>query len=162
MTRYIPAMALVGLNTPAVGQAQDDPTLAEFNSAVENARTLVQAERRVLVADALTLTAAESSAFWPVYDRYMADMRVAGDLQAKAITTYAANYGNLTDEVARQLIADTLKFQEKSLQVRKSYLRKFRAVLPEIKLARFYQIENKLDAITNFALAAQIPMIEAP
>ena len=31
--------------------------------------------------------------------------------------------------------------------------------LPETKLARFYQIENKLDAITSFALARNIPLI---
>jgi hypothetical protein len=36
---------------------------------------------------------------------------------------------------------------------------KFRKAIPEVKLARFYQIENKLDAITNFALARQIPLV---
>lgn len=31
--------------------------------------------------------------------------------------------------------------------------------LPEPKIAHFYQLENKLDAITNFALARQIPLV---
>jgi hypothetical protein len=45
------------------------------------------------------------------------------------------------------------------IDIRKRYVRKFRKVIPETKLARFYQIENKLDAITNFALARQIPLV---
>jgi hypothetical protein len=28
--------------------------------------------------------------------------------------------------------------------------------------ARFYQLENKLDAVTNMVLAAKIPMVELP
>jgi hypothetical protein len=33
-------------------------------------------------------------------------------------------------------------------------------VLPTTKVARFYQVENKLDAILNFNLAAQIPLVQ--
>jgi hypothetical protein len=150
------------LAVPAATLAQVNPAFSELTEATEQARTLVQTERKMLVSDSLSLTANESNAFWPIYDKYMADMKSAGDLRVKVITDYAASYDNMSDETAKQLIDDSLKYQEKILKVRKSYLGKFRKALPATKLARFYQVENKLDAIINFALARQIPLVAQP
>ena len=38
--------------------------------------------------------------------------------------------------------------------------RQVRQKLPGRKLARFYQIENKMDAVIRYYLAATIPVIE--
>jgi G:T/U-mismatch repair DNA glycosylase len=165
MKSTVLALALLagGLALPSLASAQVNPTFSDLNEAVEEARTIIQSERKQLVSQGLALTAEEGAAFWPVYDKYMLDMKAASDLRVKVITDYAANYANLTDPVAKQLITDSLKYQEKVLKIRKGYLGKFRKTLPEVKLARFYQIENKLDAITNFVLADQIPLVpQAP
>jgi hypothetical protein len=162
-TAYALTLAALTLILPSLAAAQVNPTFADLNEAVEEARTIIQTERKLLVSQGLSLTADEGNAFWPVYDKYMLDMKSANDLRVKVITDYAASYDNLTDDVARQLIGDLLSYQDKVIKVRKGYLRKFRKAIPETKLARFYQIENKLDAITNFVLADQIPLIpEAP
>lgn len=163
MKVLLPVLTLLASALPALAAAQAGPTAAELAAATEEARTILQSERKLLVGQGLTLTAEQANAFWPVYDRYMLDMKAAGDLRVKVITDYAASYDNLTDDAARQLVGDYLKYQEKVLKIRKGYLRKFRKVLPETEVARFYQIENKLDAVTNFVLADQIPLVpEAP
>jgi len=166
MKSTVLALALLGngiaaLALPSLAAAQVNPTFSDLNQATEDARTIIQTERRMLVGQGLALTADESNAFWPVYDKYMLDMKAAGDLRVKVITDYAANYSNLTDAVAKQLISDSLKYQEQVVKIRKGYLGKFRRALPEVKLARFYQIEDKLDAIMNFVLADQIPLVPA-
>jgi len=163
MRLHATLMVILALAMPVVASAQAGPTAAELAAATEEARTILQSERKLLVGQGLTLSAEQANAFWPVYDRYMLDMKAAGDLRVKVITDYAASYDNLTDDAARQLVGDYLKYQEKVLKIRKGYLRKFRKVLPETEVARFYQIENKLDAVTNFVLADQIPLVpEAP
>ena len=160
MRNFLPAaIATAFFALPAATMAQVNPAFAELTEATEEAPALVQLERKMIVGQQLSLSATESTAFWPVYDRYMADLKSANDLRIKAITDYAANYDNLSDAVAKTLIDDMLRHQEKTLKIRKSYLGKFRKILPETKLARFYQIENKLDAITSFALARQIPLV---
>lgn len=157
------ASGLASLALPSLAAAQVNPTFAELNGAVEEARTIIQSERKSLITQGLSLTPEETAAFWPIYDRYMLDMKAVGDLRVKVITDYAANYENLSEATAKQLITDTLKYQEKVVKLRRSYLRKFSKAIPEVKLARFYQIENKLDAIGNFVLADQIPLVpEAP
>ena len=151
-------LALAAAALPSLASAQVNPAFADLTEATEQARSIVQTERKMIVSQGLTLTAEESNAFWPIYDKYMAEMKEIGNRRVKVITDFAANYDNLTDQTARQLIADSLNYQEQMVKLRKNYLSKFRKALPETKIARFYQIENKLDAITNFALARQIPL----
>ncbi len=153
------AVALTAVTLPSLALAQVNPAFSEITEATEQARTIIQTERKMIISDGLDLSAEESNAFWPVYDKYVAEIKSAGDLRVKVITDYAASYENLSDETAKQLIDDMLKYQEKVLHIRKHHLSKFRKVLPETKVARFYQLENKLDAIGNFALARQIPLV---
>jgi hypothetical protein len=157
----VTALAVAAAALPALGLAQVNPAFSDLTEATEQARSVVQTERKMVISQALELTPAESNAFWPVYDQYAAELKKAGDLRVKVITDYAANYDNMTDAAAKSLIADALKFQEQTLKIRKGYLKKFGKVLPTVKVARFYQVENKLDAITAFALARQIPLVPA-
>jgi hypothetical protein len=45
------------------------------------------------------------------------------------------------------------------LKLHKKYMRRFGKLLTPLELARFYQIENKLDAVVNVQLAQGIPLI---
>ena len=44
--------------------------------------------------------------------------------------------------------------------MRRDYVAEFAKVLPGRKVARFYQIENKMDAVIRYDLAATIPVVE--
>jgi len=153
---------LTAFASPLTVRAQVNPALSEFNTAVEEGRTLVQAERKLIISQGLGLAPEQAAAFWPVYDSYAADVKEIGNLRVKVITDFAASYDNLDDETASQLLSDMLKFQKNSVKVRSKYLGKFKKAVGPAMTARFYQLENKLDAVTNFVLAAQIPMAEVP
>ena len=45
--------------------------------------------------------------------------------------------------------------------MKKGYVKKFKKVLPAKKVARYYQVENKLDAIIDVDLAREIPLVGA-
>jgi hypothetical protein len=148
------------LLSPLLIQAQPVSSEAEFARAVEESRTILRAERKLIVSRNLDLTAEEASAFWPIYDQYMTDMSAAGDLRLKLIVDFADNYTTMTDEKANQLLTDAQKYEQKALDVRKQYVKKMRKALPATKLARFFQIESKLNAIGNLILAKEIPLVE--
>jgi hypothetical protein len=46
------------------------------------------------------------------------------------------------------------------LKLRQTYLPRFRKVLPEVKVVRYYQIENKINAALMYEVAAKIPLIK--
>ena len=114
-----------------------------------------------LVAASLGLTEEEGAAFWPVYRDYRNDMSKVGDRMQKLIQEFAEVWDNATEEQAKTMIDEMIAIRRDELKVRKSHLSKFRKVLPEVKVARFLQIENKIDAIINLGLADSIPLVEA-
>jgi hypothetical protein len=145
---------------PGIGAAQINEQFSDLEPYIDEARAVMATDRKVLIRDALGLTREEDQNFWTPYREYTEDMDEVNKLRLKAITDYAANVDNFTDDIAKQVLNDYLKFEKDRSKVRNKHVKKFRKVIPEAKVARFYQIENKLDAIINFALAMQIPLIE--
>ena len=82
--------------------------------------------------------------------------------RVKIITDYADALKNnsLTDETAAKMLDAYFSWVSKRLATRKSFVDKFKEVLPDKKVTRFYQIENKLEAIIDFELARQIPLVQ--
>lgn len=123
-------------------------------------RDTIRANKKALVAANLTLTDTEATAFWPVYDRYQADLKGVNDRLVTIIQDYTTHYRELTDEQAGKLATDYLAVEEDRAKVRRTYFTDFTKVLPGKKAARFYQIENKMDAIIRYDLAKEIPVVE--
>jgi hypothetical protein len=145
---------------PLLAQAQPGPSQQEINSAIEMVRSIAALERRALVADNLGLSATQSSGFWPIYDQYTAEIRTVKTRLVRLITDYSDNYGSLTDPQAQQMLDDYLAIQSDLLKVRKKYVKRFGKVLDAKTLARFYQIENKLETVYNLPLVLEIPLVE--
>ncbi len=120
----------------------------------------IRANRRALVAVNLQLTSEEAVSFWPVYDRYQQEMNAVGDRLAAIVQDYAANFRDLANDKALKLMEDYLAAEADRVKVRRTYLAEFAKILPGRTVARFYQIENKMDAVIRYDLAATIPVIE--
>ena len=145
---------------PGIASAQINQEFSDLEPYIDEARVVMARDRKVLIREALGLTAEEEKTFWTAYREYTDDMDEVNQLRLKVITDFAANQDNFTDDVAKQMLKDFFKFEKEQAKVKKKHASNFKKVLPEAKVARFYQIENKLDAIINFALAMQIPLIE--
>ena len=73
---------------------------------------------------------------------------------------YAGSYEGMSDETAKRLVDDYLAIQGEHVALMKSYLPRLRKVLPEKKVARYYQLENKIRAVVDYELAAKIPLVK--
>ena len=102
----------------------------------------------------------EAAKFWPVYDRYQKEINVVGDRLVGVIQDYSANFSNLSDDKATKLVDDYLTVEADRVKVKRAYVEEFGKALPGRKVARFYQIENKMDAVIRYDLAATIPVVE--
>jgi hypothetical protein len=138
--------------------ASAGPTLAQTSSDIALTRASIQAKRQALVSGNLGLTEDEALAFWPVYRDYRLEMARVGDRLVKLITDFAASRESLTDEQATKMLNESLSIQSDELSVKKKFLGAFRKILPPKKVVRFYQIENKLDAIIRAEIADIIPL----
>ena len=77
------------------------------------------------------------------------------------IKDYADAYEKMTNDTAKKLLDELMSIEALGPKLRQTYLPKFRKVLPEIKVVRYYQIENKINAALMYELAANIPLMKA-
>ena len=120
----------------------------------------IQANKKALVAVNMELEDTEAKAFWPVYDRYQSELAVVRDRFVKLVGEYTTNFVTMNDDQARQIFEDYLAIERDRAEVRRKYLGPIAETLPGRKVARFYQIENKIDAVLRYQLAQDIPVIE--
>jgi len=139
--------------TPAL--AQDQPA-----DNMQIVREKIRADKKLVVAEAMGMTESEAKAFWPVYEAYQRDLAKINDRTIKLIEDYAENYGAMSDQAAKQLMDEYMAIETERLKIRQSYLLRFRQVLPEMKVVRYYQLENKIQAVVNYELAANIPLVK--
>ena len=123
-------------------------------------RDTIRANKKALVAANLTLSDEEAANFWPLYDRYQAELKPVQDRAVKIIEDYTASFHDLSNEKAMKLADDWLSAEGDRVKVRRTYLAEFAKVLPGRKVVRFYQIENKMDAVLRYDLASEIPVVE--
>jgi hypothetical protein len=135
--------------------AQDKPA-----DNMDIVKEKIRTDKKLFIAENMQLTQSEAKLFWPVYDQFQSDLGKIKDRYAKLIESFAKNYETMSNETAKKLVNDSLKIKADDLKLRQSYLPKFRSVLPEKKIAGYYQLENKIDAVIAYQLASLIPLIK--
>ncbi len=156
-------LLLIGLMfTPVLAQQPASPPAdaakAQVLADLQLTRAAIGAERQALITRAMDLSVEEMQDFWPLYREYRLEAAALGDRLVALILTYAENYQNLTDEVADQLLTETIRVEQDRARLKAKYLPKFKQVMPARKVARFYQLENKLDLAILAELAQEIPL----
>lgn len=138
------------------------PTLAQDQPAdnMQILREKMSADKKLLVASNMDLTESEAKAFWPIYENYQAELEKLNERTKKLISDYAATYKTMTDEVAKSLLDEGLAIERDRQKLRESFLPKFREVLSDKKVARYYQLENKINALIIYELAGRIPLVK--
>ena len=147
------AAAVVGLFLVSSAFAQT------ATDELEAARGQIQADRKAIVAKLMTLTDGEGAGFWPVYNEYREATRKVDDRLVKLMGDYDKESESMTDQRSQQMLNEWLTIMAEKVAVKKSYLKKFSKALPSAKVIRYYQIENKMDAVIQYELAQGIPLV---
>ena len=160
---YLRAGALCALLTPALALAADKPVVNEkfsdLEPAIQMLRQEVGKDRRELVKANMLLTNSEAARFWPIYDEYRAEMNKIGDKRVKLITDFAANRDSMSEDEGLRLLKERVDIEKEKNDLMGDYVKKFNKELSARTTARFFQIDQKLDAAVEAALAAKIPLI---
>jgi hypothetical protein len=143
----------------AISAAAAGPLLGQ-NDQVALSRQEIQTRRQEILAANLGLPDSLGGVFWPQYREYRVEMARNGDRVQNLVINYAKNYQSMTDEQAKQLTDEWFSIQEEQVNIRKKWIGKFQKILPAKTVARFAQIENRLDTIVAAAMMEQIPLVK--
>lgn len=160
MSHLIPrAVAVVVLLATLPVSAQEG---ADIGAKIRDTQALVAKEFRQILREEMMFTDAEAAEFWPLYERYSAEKRVVNEPYLAGLIEYVDRYygGDLSDADAERLMNTYFDVQQALLGKRHEYVKKFGNIMGGIKVMRFFQLENKLQAEVNAALAVTIPLAD--
>lgn len=122
-------------------------------------KEIVNPDKKLLIGKNMQLTESEAKVFWPIYEDYQKELNTLLNRTVNLIRGYIDSYQNMSDPEAKRLLDDFILNETKRLALMQSYLPKFRKVLSEKKVTRYYQQENKIYAAMICEIAEQIPVL---
>ena len=155
----IPILLIALLLFP-VAHADEHAGLAATET--EKGRAMIREGRLEIVRSELPLTEKEAAEFWPKYAEYREEVDSIQDRYTDLVAEYVGRYDNadLSDDYADDLINSWFDIKRELLDVQEIYISEFRKILPALKVARLFQLENKINAEIDAQLAVVIPLID--
>jgi hypothetical protein len=150
LTVFLVALLLGG------AASADDDSAARLEALVD----AIESNKTALVAVNLNLDQDESQLFWPVYLAYQEELSALGDRFVQLVEEYTTNFETMDDAQAAKIVEEYLVIEGERAALRRKYFAPLSEALPGRKVARFYQFENKVDAVLRYRLAQGIPVID--
>ncbi len=138
-----------------LGRAQDQgPTI---DSTIAVVRANMQADKTTLITTLMNFNDTDGAAFWPVYQHYEYERSRLDDRRAAVIKQYTQKYPNLTDAEAKAMADQMLDCESRQAELKKKYYKKFNKVLPALTVTKFFQLERRIDLLTDMQVEASLP-----
>ena len=147
-----------------VSRAQDQqPTqLPSIDSVIEVFRANMRADRATIITENMNFTDTDAAAFWPVYREYEYERNKVDDCRAALIKEYAAKYSTLNDVDAQGMAERLFDCDSRLVELKKVYFNKFNKVLPALTVAKFFQLERRIDLVMDMKVESALPPLMQP
>ncbi len=167
---FLRSLALGGpiLSIPALLAQSERPgspapeklDLGNVRAFVELARSDIRTQKALILAENIPFTNDEAVEVWPLHREYELELNKLLDLRYAGILEFFTNAGTMTDAAATDLAGKAFDLETKRTNLKRTYFKKFRKVIPAVKAARFFQIENQLNMAMDLQIAASLPLIK--
>jgi len=139
------------------------PSIAQTTNAKDDVELLIsqiQTDKRAIVLRTLDLNDSQVAKFTPIYDAYQAEMKVLIERSGAMLDKFAANFGSMTDDAAKEILKEALKLRDDRNATMRKYAKKLERELPAVKVLQWVQIENKLNTLLDVKAASVIPIAQ--
>jgi len=148
-------LLLLAVFPNASGAQSNEPSL---DSSIESLRADLRADKVAIITQTMQLNDQDSKTFWPVYRRYEADVVKVNDQRVALIKSYADKYTTMTDADAKGMIDQSLDFESQRTNIKRKYAKEFqKAGLSSLTIAKFLQLEHRLDLLVDLKIASELP-----
>ncbi len=141
-------------------RAQDQqPSL---DSVIAVFRADMQADRATVITQSMNFSDKDAAAFWPIYRTYEYERSMLDDRRVTVIKEYAKKYPALTDGDAKAMAEQMLDCESRLVELKKTYFKKFNKVLPSLTVAKFFQLDHRLDLLVDMKVESSLPPLARP
>jgi hypothetical protein len=142
-----------------LGQAKAGEQPVSIDSSIEVARADIRADKNAMISSGMNFSEKEGAAFWPVYRKYEYERSTVEDLRATVIKEYAKKYTSITDADAKTMADRFFECDARDIELRKKYFKEFNKVLPAITVAKFFQLEHRIDLLIGMKVESSLPAL---
>ena len=121
----------------------------------------IRSQKKQLMAQNLTLTDADATKFWPIYDQYVAELSKIKDKQYSMFQEYADHFGTMSDEHANSLLKQLLDVDVGAAQLRAKYLPIVSKAIGGKKGATWAQLDRRIQMMVDLQLSSSTPLVQA-
>ena len=129
---------------------------------LEAYRTLLQEnvadQKEQVVALVLFLNEADAAKFWPIYNKYEAELDKLNATAAASIDDYVKNAGHLSEQEADQVVHNQTQFQSQRAALLDKYYGQVKGALGPEAAARFYEAESQLLSLSDLQRSSKLPV----
>lgn len=161
MHRALPAGVILAVSALAAAAAAQQPRPAppDNEALVALLRRDLRAQKAEILSKNLQLDAAQAVVFWPIYKRYQAERAILDDERKAIVDELAEHLEALSDERARGLLERSFAVEEKRLALERRYRDELLEVLPAASVARFFELEGRLEELIDLRLSSKLPLV---
>ena len=128
-----------------------------LGSAIELARADMISERNEIITGAMQLSDKDAAAFWPIYRKYEYERSLLDDGRAAVVKEYAEKYSTITDSDAKSMTERMLEYESREIALKRKYFKEFSKVLPAITVAKFFQLDHRVDILMAMKVESSLP-----
>ncbi len=151
------------------GQAQTpakdaEPTVAvqddNLDSYIQVLRSNLRASKIEIIAQAMQFKDDESSVFWPVYRNYEFELSKLNDQRVALLKDYAEHVDKTSPAKAKELAEKSFALGQQRTDLKRKYFKELEKVMPANRVAKFFQVDNRLDLLINLRIASMVPLMD--
>lgn len=157
--QYVAFLALSLAVSGAAAQDAANPSTG-IDSDIALLRANLQAQKTDIIGKTMSFDDAQGKVFWPLYREYSNKQQIVGDQRVSLIKDYGDNYQTMDDTKAQDFMDRLMKFEQARDKLAKDYWPKFKKAIGAKQAAKFYQVENRLQLVTDLQIASTIPIIQ--
>lgn len=132
----------------------------DSDSYIETLKSELKTGKKTIVSETMTFTDQQAAAFWPIYGEFEKALDELNNERIANIKDFAANYDNLNDEKAAELIKKSFDFLNDRLDLNEEYYNKFAEVLSPTVAAKFIQLEHQIQLLGDLTIASNLPLVK--
>jgi len=139
--------------------AMSDTQKKNVQEYVELLRSDVRQQKAEIMGAVLALNIEDSAKFWPIYNEYDGELTKLNNQRVANIKEYAANYDNMTDAKADELVQNAFEYRKQRAELVAKYYGRVKDALGGVQAARFLQVEEQLLEIIDLQIASSLPLV---
>ena len=144
--------------TQTAPSAMTDVQNKNLQEYVELLRSDVRQQKAEIMGAMMALNIADSAKFWPIYNEYDGELTKLNNQRLADIKEYAANYDNINDTRADELIQKAFAHQKGRKELLAKYYGRVKDALGAVEAARFLQVEDQLLELIDLQIASYLPL----